>query len=141
MPKSSRSTSFGQRGGTVTVIEQPVMRSFMRKAKIVFWIAWVAVTLLTAVVLAGRWDHSFGRTGSAVLSLLVGVSVGLITASIAASVVAAWPVIRVIWWWLPELSLTGGLVAGWVEMASHTDLAARLVVTAGVVGIPAAVRP
>ena len=36
MPKSSRSGSFGQRGGTVTVIEQPVMRSFMRKAKIVF---------------------------------------------------------------------------------------------------------
>ena len=133
MPKSNRPGAFGQRGGTVTVIEQPVMRSFMRKAKIVFWIVWVSVTLLAAVVIASKWQP--------VLALLAGAVIGLILAAITASAVAAWPVIRVIWWWLPELSLTAGLVTGWVEMASHTDLAARLVVTASVVGIPAAIRP
>jgi hypothetical protein len=133
MPKSNRPSPFGQRGGTVTVIEQPVMRSFMRKAKIVFWITWVAVTLLAAVIIASKWEP--------ILALLAGAVLGLIIASIAASVVAAWPVIRVIWWWLPELSLTTGLVTGWVELASHTDLVARLVVTASVVGIPAAIRP
>lgn len=36
MPKSNRPGVFGQRGGTVTVIEQPVLRSYMRKAKAVF---------------------------------------------------------------------------------------------------------
>ena len=133
MPKSSRPGLIGQRGGTVTVIEQPVLRSFMRKAKIVFWITWVAVTLLAAVVISSKLEP--------VLALLAGAVLGLIIAAIAASVVAAWPVIRVIWWWLPELSLTAGLVTGWVELASHTGLAARLVVTVSVVGIPAAIRP
>ena len=133
MPKSSRPGVFGQRGGTVTVIEQPVLRSFMRKAKIVFWVVWVAVGLLASVVLASKWQP--------ILALLAGGLLGLVIAAIAASIVAAWPVIRVIWWWLPELSLAGGLITGWTEMASHTDLAARLVVTTGVVGIPAAVRP
>ena len=133
MPKSSRPGVFGQRGGTVTVIEQPVLRSFMRKAKIVFWVVWVAVGLLASVVLASKWQP--------ILALLAGGLLGLVIAAIAASIVAAWPVIRVIWWWLPELSLTAGLVTGWVELASHTDLAARLVVTASVVGIPAAIRP
>jgi hypothetical protein len=56
-----------------------------------------------------------------------------------ASVVAAWPVIRVIWWWLPELSLSGGLISGWVELASHTDLIARLAAVAVFAGVPAAV--
>jgi len=56
MPKSNRSGVFGQRGGTVTVIEQPVLRSYMRKAKAVFWIAWVAVGLLAAVVIASKLE-------------------------------------------------------------------------------------
>jgi hypothetical protein len=127
MPKSNRS------GGTVTVIEQPVMRSFMRKAKAVFYIVWATVGLLAAVVIASKLEP--------ILALLAGALAGLIIAAVAASVVAAWPVIRVIWWWLPELSLTGGLVTGWLELASHTDLAVRLVTVAGVVGIPAAIGP
>jgi hypothetical protein len=133
MPKSSRPGPFGQRAGTVTVIEQPVLRSYMRKAKAVFWITWAAVGLLAAVVAASKWEP--------ILALLAGALTGLITAAIASSVVAAWPVLRVIWWWLPELSLSGGLVTGWTELASHTDLAIRLVVVTGVVGLPAALGP
>jgi hypothetical protein len=134
MPKSSRSSSFGQRGGTVTVIEQPVMRSFMRKAKIVFWIVWGAVGLLAATILASHLHPP-------VLALIGGGLVGLITAAIASSVVAAWPVIRAIWWWLPELTLTGGLIIGWTELASHTGLIVRLIVVTALVGIPAAIAP
>ncbi len=133
MPKSNRSGVFGQRGGTVTVIEQPVLRSYMRKAKAVFWIVWGAVGLLAAVVIASKLEP--------ILALLAGALLGLIIAAVAASIVAAWPVIRVIWWWLPELVLSGGLIAGWLELASHTGLIVRLLAVTGLVGIPAAVRP
>jgi hypothetical protein len=133
MPKSNRSGLPGQRGGTVTVIEQPVLRSYMRKAKAVFWIMWAIVGLLAAVVIASKWEP--------ILALLAGALIGLITATVAASIVAAWPVIRVLWWWLPELSLSGSLITGWLELASHTDLIVRLVAVTGIVGIPAAVSP
>ena len=72
MPKSNRPGSFGQRGGTITVIEQPVMRNYMRKAKIVFWIVWVAVGLLAATVLTSHLHPP-------VLALFAGAFVGLIT--------------------------------------------------------------
>jgi len=133
MPNSSRSGVFGSRGGTVTVIEQPVLRNYMRKAKVVFWIVLVAGTLLSASILSSRWQP--------ILALLAGALGSLVIAAIAASIVAAWPVIRVIWWWLPELSLTSGLITGWFELASHTDLAVRLVSVAALVGVPAAVGP
>src|ERR1700756_4649714 len=141
MPKSSRPGPFGQRGGTVTVIEQPVLRSYMRKAKFAFYVVWAAVGLLTATILAGPWQHRYGPTGGGILAFLAGALTGLIIAAIVASVVAAWPVIRVIWWWLPELSLSGGLISGWIELASHTDLAVRLTAVTVFVGVPAAVGP
>jgi hypothetical protein len=141
MPKSSRPGPFGQRGGTVTVIEQPVLRSYMRKAKFAFYVLWAAVGLLTATILAGPWQHRFGPAGGGILAFLAGGVTGLIIAAIIASIVAAWPVIRVIWWWLPELSLSGGLITGWIELSSHTDLAARLTAVAVFAGVPAAVSP
>ena len=42
MPNSNRGT-FGRGNGTITVIEEPVMRSYRRKAKIVFYVTWVIV--------------------------------------------------------------------------------------------------
>ena len=54
---------------------------------------------------------------------------------------AAWPVLRAIWWWLPELAVTGGLAVGWVELAGHTALIPRLLLTAALAGIPAAIGP
>jgi hypothetical protein len=133
MPNSNRAGSFGQRGGTVTVIEQPVMRNYLRKAKIVFWIVLVAGTLLSASILSSKWQP--------VLALIVGALGSIVVAAVVASVVAAWPVIRVIWWWLPELAFTSGLVTGWAELASHTGLILRLTVVASVVGIPAGIAP
>ena len=133
MPNSSRPGVFGQRGGTVTVIEQPVMRNYMRKARIVFWIVLVSVGLLAATILSSKWQP--------VVALIVGALIGLVLGAIAASIVAAWPVIRVIWWWLPELSLIGGLVTGWAELASHTGLVLRLVAVTALIGVPAAIGP
>jgi hypothetical protein len=56
-------------------------------------------------------------------------------------IVAAWPVLRAIWWWTPETVMTGGLVFGWIELADHTTLPYRLTATAAIIGVPAAIKP
>ena len=66
MPKSNRGGSFGRRSGTVTVIEEPVRRSSVRKAKIVFWVVWVVIGLLAATVAASKWHP--------ILALLAGIA-------------------------------------------------------------------
>lgn len=141
MPKSTLSGIPGRRSGTVTMINEPVIRSYARMAKIVFWITWVATGLLAATILVGLWQPRLGTPGAAIAAIIVGGLIGMVAAFITACIVAAWPVLRAIWWWLPELLIAGSFGAGWTEMASHTDLAARLAATAAAVGIPAAIRP
>lgn len=141
MPKSNRSGLLGRGSGTVTVIDESVQRSWIRRAKIVFFVIWVTVGLLTATILVGRWEHTLGRAGAAVVSLIVGAVAGLIPAFLAAAVVVSWPVIRAIWWWLPELAITGALIAGWAELAAYAGLALRLVALAAFVGILVFVAP
>lgn len=128
MPKSNRHS-----GGTVTVIEQPVLRSYMRKAKAVFWVAWLAVGILATVVISRYWEP--------IVSLLAGAATGLVAAAIASSIIAVWPVLRVIWWWLPELALSAGLITGWDELATHTDMTLRVITVTGTIGIPAVIGP
>src|SRR2546429_9130945 len=111
MPSSNGAMSGrGNRGtGTITVIEQTVMRSYRRKAKIVFYVTWFIVAVLAATVTASKWHP--------VIALLAGIAFGFITGGIAWAIVAAWPVIRAIWWWTPETLLAGSLVFGWIELA------------------------
>jgi hypothetical protein len=132
MPNSSRGR-FGRGTGTVTVIEQPVMRSYIRKAKIVFYVVLVITTVLTATVAASRWQP--------VLALFAGLVAGTVIASVTAGIVAAWPVIRAIWWWAPETGIAGSLIVGWVELADHTSLYWRLAAVFVITGIPAAFKP
>ena len=106
------------------------MRSYIRKAKIIFFIIWAAVALLAATVLVSKWEPKFGATGAGILALITGGLIGLVPACLIAALVAAWPVLRAIWWWLPELAVTGGLATGWVELAGHTALVPRLLLTA-----------
>ncbi len=141
MPKSNRSGLLGRGSGTVTVIDEPVRRSWARRAKIVFFVVWAACGLLTAAVLAGRWEHALGTAGAAVASLVTGGVAGFVPAFLTAAVVVSWPVIRAVWWWLPELAVIGALVAGWAELAAVTGLVVRLAVLAAFVGIPALVAP
>ena len=133
MPKSNRGSVFGRRSGTVTVIEEPVRRSSARKAKIVFWIVWVTVSLLAAVVAASKWHP--------VIALFAGIGIGLVVAAVVAAVVFIWPILRIIWWWLPEIGAACGLVIGWVWLADRTTLIYRLVIVALIVGVPAVITP
>ena len=54
MPSSNRGMS-GRGNGTITVIQEPVMRAYRRKAKIVFYVTWVITAVLAATVAASRW--------------------------------------------------------------------------------------
>ena len=99
MPNSNRGM-FSRGSGTITVIEEPVMRSYRRKAKIVFYVTWVIVAVLAATVAASKWHP--------VIALLAGLAAGLIAGAVAGAIVAAWPIIRAIWWWLPETALAAG---------------------------------
>src|ERR1700677_578003 len=83
MPNSNRSM-FSRGSGTITVIEEPVMRSYRRKAKIVFYLTWVIVGVLAATVAASKWHP--------VIALAAGLAFGLITGTIAGAIVSAWPV-------------------------------------------------
>ena len=132
MPSSNRGFS-GRGNGTITVIEEPVLRSYRRKAKVVFYVTWVITAVLAATVAASRWHP--------IIALLAGIICGYVLGAAAGGIVAAWPVIRAIWWWAPETLLTGSLVFGWVELADHTTLIIRLAATAAIVGIPAAIGP
>jgi hypothetical protein len=131
MPNSNR--GFGRGTGTITVIEEPVLRSYRRKAKIVFYVTWFIVAVLAATVAASKWHP--------VIALLAGLSLGFVIGGIAGAIVAAWPVIRAIWWWTPETVITGSVIFGWIELAEHTTLVYRLAVTAAITGIPAAFKP
>jgi hypothetical protein len=132
MPNSNRSV-FGRGNGTITVIEEPVMRSYRRKAKTVFYLTWVTVGALAAAVAASKWHP--------IIALLAGLALGLIIAVVARTVVAAWPVIRAVWWWAPEAGIAAAVIIGWIELADHTSLIWRLLITAAIIGIPAAIRP
>jgi hypothetical protein len=133
MPKSSGRKSFGRGNGTVTVIEQQVHRSSIRNAKIAFWAIGVPIALLTATV-AAFYTHPIV---AGLIGVLAGVCVGLPVAGF----IVAWPVLRVLWWWTPEIATGTGLLAGWVELATHTNTIVRLLVTGVIVGVPAALRP
>jgi hypothetical protein len=110
MRNSSRGV-FGRRsGGTVTVIEESVHRSSVRKAKIIFWVVWVCTGVLTATVAASKWHP--------IVALLIGAGIGLAAAVITAGFVIIWPVVRVIWWWTAEIGLALALVTGWTELAA-----------------------
>jgi hypothetical protein len=132
MPNSNRGFS-GRGNGTITVIQEPVMRAYRRKAKIVFYVTWVITAVLAATVAASRWHP--------IIALLAGIIAGYILGAAAGVIVAAWPVIRAIWWWTPETALCGSLVYGWIELADHTTLPIRLTATAAIVGVPVAIRP
>jgi hypothetical protein len=131
MPNSNR--GLGRGNGTITVIQEPVMRAYRRKAKVVFYVTWVITAVLAATVAASRWHP--------IIALLAGLACGYILGAAAGGIVAVWPVLRAIWWWAPETVITGSLVFGWIELADHATLPVRLTATAAIVGVPAAIRP
>jgi hypothetical protein len=98
----SRGEMFGGRTvGAVAVVEAPVSISYARKARITFLTVAVSVAAMVAMVLA-VFAHP-------VLAVLIGILTGLVCGFVAAVLVRVWPVLRVLWWWSPEITI-GALV-------------------------------
>jgi hypothetical protein len=132
VPKSTRRAMFGStnKGQTVTVIEAPIARSQRRKAIIAFWVTLFTVGLLTATV-ASHYMHP-------ILGGLLGIACGAVSGAVLFALIIAWPVLRIIWHWLPEILLSLAVVYGWTWLMSATPLWLALVLVVTGVGVPAA---
>jgi hypothetical protein len=117
-------------GGTVTVIEARVHRSSVRNARLAFFVTLFTVGLLAATV-AASYIHP-------ILAIFVGVAIGAVTAGIVWVLVRVWPVLRLLWWWTPEIALAFTVIYGFTALAHHTTTLMRLLVVVLVVGVPAA---
>ena len=133
MGKSSRT---GRRNGTVTVIETRVHRNSARNARLAFVLAAIFIGGI-ATVAASQWTEP-------ILSLLIGIALGVIVGAICWTAVRVWPVVRVIWWWLGELLASAVITVVWSLLATHTPLAIRASVVAAIIAallIPNVRRP
>ncbi|MGW3793183.1 hypothetical protein ACWD8I_18750 [Micromonospora arida] len=132
MSKSSPRRSFGRKTtGTVTVIEAKVHRSSARNARMAFILTAVIIGVLAAVV-AAAYVHP-------IIALFIGAAVSVPCGALAWLLVRIWPVLRLLWWWTPEIVLAVLLLTGWVQLATHTPTLVTLAVVAVVLGVPAAV--
>ncbi|MFG1609283.1 hypothetical protein [Actinoplanes sp. NPDC049265] len=131
MSKSSPRVPFGSsnRGNTVTVIEAPTRHSQRRKAIVAFWITLVVVALLGGTV-ASHYLHP-------IVGGLLAVLAGVLLGGIVFALIIAWPVLRIIWHWLPEIVLALGVVYGWTWLMQATPLWLALVLVVVLVGVPA----
>jgi hypothetical protein len=125
VPWRGSSRRFG--GGTITVIDARVHRSSARKARVAFILTAVVVAMLTMTVASDRMHP--------ILALLLGIALGTLLGAVVWMLVRVWPVLRLIWWWTPEITSALTLVYGWTALARVTDLAVRLLVVAAVGGL------
>jgi hypothetical protein len=129
--KSTGRTPFGSstRGQTVTVIETPTRRSQRRKAIVAFWVTLLVVGLLGGTV-AAHYLHP-------ILGGLLGLLGGVLLGAVVFALIVAWPVLRIIWHWLPEIGVSLALVYGWTWLMLATPLWLALVLVVLLVGVPA----
>jgi hypothetical protein len=100
----AKSRLFGDRPGTVAVVDAPVSASFARRARVAFLSVSASSGVLTASVLA-VFTHLLA-------ALILGVVAGVVCGFTAAVLVWAWPVLRVLWWWSAEIAMVALLVLG-----------------------------
>lgn len=131
MSKSTRGSGSGRRSGTVTVIEQRVHRSAAENARFAF-ILTVIVTGLVALVVAKSYMHP-------ILAVFVAAPIAALCGGLVWSLVRIWPVLRLIWWWTPEIGLTVLTAWGWTALAVNTPAWLTLLLLGTLVGGPAAV--
>jgi hypothetical protein len=74
-----------------------------------------------------------------ILAGLLALPIAFVAGLSVWTLVRIWPVLRMLWWWTPEISAAMALVYGWIALANATPAWLTLAVMAPVVGIPAAV--
>ncbi|MGN9782956.1 hypothetical protein ACTMTF_16095 [Nonomuraea sp. ZG12] len=103
----------GRRGSSVTVIQNNVQNSYLRTAKITFYVVLAVVGIFVAVISTYYLPP--------LAAVPIGLAAGTIIGGLAASIIAIWPVLRAIWWWLPEITLVLLLIGGWVYLQDQTN--------------------
>ncbi|MEV4283262.1 hypothetical protein [Actinoplanes xinjiangensis] len=129
MSKSTRPNGSGRRSGTVTVIEQRLHRSAAENARFAFILTAIIVGILALVVAA---DHMHPLLAAFVAAPIAAAVGGLVW-----TLVRIWPVLRVLWWWSPEITASVLLAWGWTLLATNTPGLITLTVLFTVVGLPA----
>src|SRR3954463_7368087 len=121
------------KGPTVTVIERPVAYQQRRKAIVAFWVTLLIVGLLAGTVLS-HYLHP-------ILGALLGIIGGVLLGATVFALIIAWPVLRIIWHWLPEIVIGLVVTYGWTWLMQATALWLSLVLVVVLVGVPAAYGP
>ncbi|MET8865825.1 hypothetical protein ABZW11_23050 [Nonomuraea sp. NPDC004580] len=103
----------GRRGSSVTVIQTNVQHSYLRTAKITFYVV-LAVVGVFAAVISTYYLPSLA-------AVPIGLAAGTVAGGLAAALIASWPVLRAIWWWLPEITLALLIIGGWVFLQEQTN--------------------
>lgn len=136
MAKSSGRSWLGSsssRTPAITVIEPTIWRHQLRRARTAFYVIAIVGGLLAATV-ASRYLPM-------VLAVLLGGLIGVGVGAVVYGLIVAWPVIRAIWYWAPEIGLAVGLICGWRWLVGATTLPISLLLVALVLALPAAIPP
>jgi hypothetical protein len=121
----------------ITVVEPSESRRYGRTGRLAFWVCSVAGGLL-GVVVGSHWLHS-------PVWLLAGTVAGAVAGSVVGLVVwalvVAWPVLRIVWHWLPEIAVTVALLLAVNTLAYLTALWVAGLIAAVLAGAVAGCRP
>lgn len=124
---TSRSRAGSSPSGLVDVVD----RSPGRKANQAFIVTAVIVTVLAAVIATDQIHP--------IAAVMIGALIGAAAGAVVWVAVYSWPVVKRIWWWLPEIMLVSLGFAGWTVLATYTSTLVTGLVVAVVVGVPAGV--
>ncbi|MFI6814732.1 hypothetical protein ACIBG7_20130 [Nonomuraea sp. NPDC050328] len=103
----------GGRHTSVTLIQHNVAYSYQRTAKITFYVVLAVVSVFAAVLSTYYFPP--------LAAVPIGLAAGTVVGGLMAAFIVVWPVLRAIWWWLPEISLMLLLVGGWVYLEERTN--------------------
>jgi hypothetical protein len=120
---------------SVALVEPPVSQWYARRAQVAALVVGLAVGVLVAAVLSVFYPL--------VWAVPLGAVAGGVCAFVAALLVRVWPVLRVLWWWSIEITITVVAAGGWVALAHIATwwvASAVLAALAAAVFVPRRVR-
>jgi hypothetical protein len=119
--------------GTVAVVERPVSQWYVQRARVAFLVVGVVSGVVTAAVVAAF--------ASILLAVVWGILAGAVCGFVAAVLVRAWPVLRMLWWWSIEITAAAAVVLLPSSLAQATRPWIALTVVVLVVGVCVLVGP
>jgi hypothetical protein len=114
--------------GHVALVEPSVSQWYARRAGVAALVVGLVSGVLVTAVLSVFCPL--------LLAVVLGALAGVVGAFVAAVLVRAWPVLRVLWWWSIEIAVTVVVAGGWVTLA---HLAAPWVASAILLAVAAVV--